>query len=386
MKRLARDRGVSLLEALVAMAVMAIGAVSVVGLQSTLRLNGDVAKQRAVAVRLAQEVIERGRGFSTLTPTSTAGVVDWSDLTSMSETLTPVDVNAEFTRTVTVVARGEGDDNPRSKSVHVQVTWTDRANQLQTVEMNSIVSGVDPQLGGSLSMSMEKSPVRSAGGRNPAIPRSAIEQPNGTSHFTPPGVDSPTWVFNNTTGLVTQVCTSAGVCSDATGMLLSGFVRFSTGPSQPTGVEAENPTSPALPVAVTVDQQVPSLGPISCFLGFDSTFVSYYCLLLVTEAFPTWTGQVELSGIPLASAMASSDPARYKVCRYTAVRSNTAVVPTDLKNEQTPLRYVGVNKPLTGQNFLVIKAGDGSAAFTCPDDNAGTPKVNGATWNHQPAT
>ena len=52
------SRGVSLIEALVALAVMAFGLLGVVGMQSTLRVNADVSRQRAEAVRMAQEKME----------------------------------------------------------------------------------------------------------------------------------------------------------------------------------------------------------------------------------------------------------------------------------------------------------------------------------------
>ncbi len=58
------QRGVSLVEAIVAMAVMAFGMMAIVGLQTTLRANSDVAKQRSEAVRIAEEAIETARAFS----------------------------------------------------------------------------------------------------------------------------------------------------------------------------------------------------------------------------------------------------------------------------------------------------------------------------------
>ncbi len=60
-RRHPRQRGISLIEAVVALAVMAFGMLAFVGLQSSLRFNGDVAKQRAEAVRIAQEAIEQWR-------------------------------------------------------------------------------------------------------------------------------------------------------------------------------------------------------------------------------------------------------------------------------------------------------------------------------------
>ena len=52
--RRAIQRGVSLVEAIVAMAVMAFGMMAIVGLQTTLRQNSDIAKQRSEAVRIAR--------------------------------------------------------------------------------------------------------------------------------------------------------------------------------------------------------------------------------------------------------------------------------------------------------------------------------------------
>ena len=61
-----RQRGVSLIEALIAMLVMALGMVGIAALQAKLRVNSDVAKQRSEAVRIAEEDIENFRAFGTL--------------------------------------------------------------------------------------------------------------------------------------------------------------------------------------------------------------------------------------------------------------------------------------------------------------------------------
>ncbi len=67
-----------------------------------------------------------------------------------------------------------------------------------------------------------------------------------------------------------------------------------------------------------------------------------------------------------------------------------------MRNADHPLDYGGaqpfserpiakaVSSPLTNQNFLVIRAGDGAAAFDCPADDAATTLVDGNTWRHQP--
>ena len=91
MTRTLHSRGVSLIEALVALAVMSFGMLGVVGMQATLRYNADVSKQRSEAVRLAQEEVERWRSFSVLAPT--AGQLAYQDInTAAAAAVAPVGV------------------------------------------------------------------------------------------------------------------------------------------------------------------------------------------------------------------------------------------------------------------------------------------------------
>lgn len=380
-----KQRGVSIMEALVALVVMAIGAVSVVGMQATLRMNGDVAKQRAEAVRLAQEVIEQWRGFTTLT--TTANVVDWTDLVSTTSAATIVGTNTTFSRSVAVVASSDADDNPRSKTVHVTVNWTDRANQPQSITLNSIVAGIVPELGGTLSIPAGASLLTNPGARNPAIPRQATDMLDGTSRFSPPGASGSIWVFNNTTGLIVQVCSDASNCTSLTAMLLTGFVRFQTGTHQPTPAQAEAPTSAAMGgIYVEVAQTVPTTSTVSCFQEPASRWVTYFCAIPVDNAGLIWSGQSLVRGLSIASGINDDNDNKFKVCRYTTFRSNSLTVPADMKNEDHPFNYSSVSSALTNQNFLVIRAGDDDDAFVCPNDDGASDNVSGATWFHQPSS
>ena len=60
------QRGTTLLEGMVAFLVLSLGMLSVVRVQTQLRLNSDVARQRSEAVRLAQEDLEKMRAFSSI--------------------------------------------------------------------------------------------------------------------------------------------------------------------------------------------------------------------------------------------------------------------------------------------------------------------------------
>ena len=177
-----RQRGVSLVEALVAMGVMAFGMLAVVGLQVTLRTNGDVSKQRAEAVRIAQQSIEDWRAFVAIE--ATPGVVDYEDLVSDGPT-NIAGINATYARTRTFTVWPGG--SPPMKTLAVAITWDDRNGQPQTVQLNSVIAGIAPDLAGSLAVPANGVAGRSRQGRNKTIPTLAKDLGNGTSAIKPPG-------------------------------------------------------------------------------------------------------------------------------------------------------------------------------------------------------
>ena len=152
MKTPLRESGVSLIEALVALAIMAFGMLGVIGMQATLRFNADVSKQRSEAVRLAQEEIERLRNFSILA--TAPGRVAFDDIASVAAAtvVMPTSANATYTRTTTVAPSVAGD--PLLRRVTVTVNWLDRrtasATDSQAVTLTTVIAGIAPELAGSL--------------------------------------------------------------------------------------------------------------------------------------------------------------------------------------------------------------------------------------------
>ena len=148
MKTLQRRRGVALIEALVALAIMAFGMLGVIGMQATLRFNADASKQRSEAVRLAQEEIERWRDFSVLASTPGKAAFDDIASTAPATVALPGNSNATYTRTTTVAAAVAGD--PLLKKVTVTVSWLDRRAASSTVTLTTVIAGIAPELAGSL--------------------------------------------------------------------------------------------------------------------------------------------------------------------------------------------------------------------------------------------
>lgn len=372
-----RLRGITLVEALVALAVMGFGTLAVLGVQTNLRLNAEVAKQRNEALRLAQSEIERLGGY--------ADIATYAALASAAPAAAPAvpfsNTAYEITRQV-VDARVNPDD-PVRKALAVDVRWQDRTGQPQGVRLSTAVHGVPPALAGSLSVPMNTTAGTAPLGRAVPIPAPALDMGDGTSRFTPPGA-SFQWVFNNVTGYITQSCTG-GVCTNFNARLLAGFVAFAE-QGRPLDEQAELATGVGTAFGVEVLQVAPVPGTVVCFVDPTGTSrVAYYCAVPLSGG-ARWSGRANVTGLLLATSIADpgsmAPPTVYRVCRYTPFRAHK-IVPTEMRNDQHPLDYVDVTVSLTNQNFLVIPAGNGRRPNDCPDDRPST-FIQSTTWHHQP--
>jgi Tfp pilus assembly protein PilV len=395
-----RPHGVSLVEALVALAVLTLGMLAYVGVQSALRYNADVAQQRSQAVRIAQEAIESWRGYVAVEADGAAATVNYAEIATLpDETVTPDGANTVYTRNRTVTdAAGADPAAPRIKTLVVDVGWDDRNGIRQSVRLSTTIMATPPELAGTLSVP-SAGRLRPPLARHPAIPIEAVDE-GARSRFTPLPAESPlAWVFDDATGVIVEICNTPDACFTTRALLLSGHVRFATGPVQPTGADAESPPSPALPVGVVVDRSFPSPLTVSCLQRLHPDAVAYFCAVPVTgvaSGTPRWAGRSRVTGLDLAADLGDSRPDRLRVCRYTPYRDHRPVGSgtPPMRNADHPLDYGGkqpdepengVSTALTNQNFLVIRAGDGARAFDCPADVPTTPHVDGTTWHHQPS-
>lgn len=395
-----RSRGGSLVEALVALAVLALGVAATIGVQGELRVGADVARQRADAVRLAQESIEAARAFDTVAPA--AGRTAYADLvTTAPATVAGETRNTRFTLTRTVAdgaAPPASASSPRLKTLAVDVAWHDRRGEPHAVALRTAIAAVPPELSGLLALPRPGASARLASGRHPAIPIEAVDL-GATSRFEPPPADDATadpdlaWIFDDRSGLITSRCDASGTCTATAAFLLAGHVRFATGATPPAAAEAELPPGPVgttaeqlAAVRVVVERTAPVADRVACRVQTRGDHLRYFCALPAAGdagAVPRWSGRSLVVGLPLASDLHDARADAFRVCRYTRERRH-AEVPA-IANHDHPLDYAGVTEPLGQQNFLVIRAGDGAQPFGCPDDDPATVWVDGRTWHHQPA-
>ncbi|RTL39004.1 MAG: hypothetical protein EKK53_17860 [Burkholderiales bacterium] len=431
-RRLDRQRGVTLIEALVALLVMSFGMLALVGLMSNLRFGADLAKQRSEAMRIARAEIAQARDYSVLdrTAATPATTRAYSDIASFQQPklLTPADSNTTYTVNRSVSALTTGGDG---KLVRLSVTWTDRTSQVQTVNLDTVIPRVDPVFSAALGFVPQGGPRTPAGGRSPVIPADAKQLDKDNSAFRPSSLGSTVWVFNNLTGAIVGKCTipagtpvsaltSADVatCNNNTnGLLLSGTVRFSnTNPPNPTVPEAM-----AIPLGIdfnggnyllprwvngapvrnaqgviqtdsyTANPPTPAGGNPPNFECFNDSppsapslqpFVNYYCIVYQSTPGVVWSGKVVLTGFSVGTN--STD---LRVCRYSADYNGSGDMFTAdkrlLDNAEHPEVYGQVRESLVRQNYLVVR-GD----RTCPTAPAVAP-ANGvfadySTIQHQP--
>jgi hypothetical protein len=375
--RARKTSGLALIEALMALAVMAFGLLALVGVQSTLRQNADIARQRSEAIRIAQEEIEKWRGFNSLNGT---GVVYRNLQTDASGTPVPSEygLTAQFTVTKSVYPMANTTPPDFSvKSLTVDVTWRDRNNEDQRVRLSTALHGVAPELSGTLAVLAEGTPASMPGGRNPAIPwEDAVRLDDGVhSAWRPPqGSDGTVvWKFSNTSGLIDGICTldtgwalnssnleQHGTCLETSAQLLSGYVNFADSNSLATATQAMTPTGDASNVQVGVHKTAPVdeiVAPGSgCFTGRSShsrSYVPYYCAVPVSSRAgdPSyWSGYSYVRGTGITGHLGD-----LTVCRYTRYRDDRLVTDDpSILNIEHPRAYYQVGQPLANQNFLVV--------------------------------
>ena len=336
-----RQRGVGLIEALIAFLVLSLGMLAVGRFQSQLRLHADIARQRSEAVRLAQLDLERLRAFSFVA--ATAGARAYADIASATSN---VDASTRF-----VVSRSVDEVNaPRARNASVDVGWTDSSGAAQHVVLNSIVSGGDPAHSGALALAPSGPPGPFA--RSVRVPLSAQDLGNGSSVFKPTG--SEAWVFSNRTGEVIARCTGIAPtttaqsltpadlnhCDTAPGLLLSGHVRF-----------ASNDRAPAFGMQLVLsggNYAKPPACTTEASAGSEPD-TSYHCIVYPLANTGIWSGRLSLT--PIGWTVGAGEADR-RVCRYASDLDGSGAVDSNI---ELPADYSGVAGALTHQNFVIVK-------------------------------
>ncbi len=390
-----RQRGSTLIEALVAFLVLSLGLLAIARVQTQIRQTADVARQRSEAVRLAQEDLESLRAFAVLG--AAPGARSFDAIASDSRHVEATGSSYLVTRRIDAAT------TLHAKNVLVSVGWTDRSGGAQRVVLASAIAGTAPALSGALGLARSGTPARGAFARSARIPLAAKDLGDGRSAFKPVGDGTLAFVFDNRSGALAGRCTgidpatatrdlaaaSLGACDANPGQLLSGVVRFSA--TSPPDAAQANELPPAFTVALSLSGGTypiaPSCGvetmktvsytangslhveavPVAALpasLGLPGwteageRFASYHCAVY-PAASGQWSGRATL--VPGGWTIGTSASDR-RVCRYTSDLDASGAIDANLEH---PASYTNVDASLANQNFLVIKGAD-----ACP---GGTP-------------
>ena len=344
-------RGVSLLEAMIALLVAGFGLATIGGFQLGLSRHADIARQRSEATRLAQEKIETWRAFEQVA--AAEGRLAYADLAAGSDA-PALASNTAFARSWTVMP-GAGD---LQRLVGVRVAWTDRAGEPQGIALHSVIARSDPLDSGSLALpAAGNTQLRRPRERSLEIPFAAtrlLGTNRGRSTLAWNGASGGHLVFDDLSGAVLARCAAAptdttdlaSACIALDAYLLEGYI----GGALPAG--GLTPLFDRLEYLAAAPECVvaPALDARS---GATLEGLAHYrCLLRPADhdgdaATPrVWSGRLRLAG-------ASADNT---VCRYTGGTAG---------NADHPETYRLVTSSLSQQNFFI-----GSA---CPAGSVALP-------------
>jgi len=388
-----RQRGVSLVESLVAFFVLALGTTAAAHLQSQLRLAGDVARERSEAIRFGQAASEDMRSFAALA--GAPGQRSFSDVVTADASVTAASspgAHADYRieRRIDDLAFGA------TKSTRVAVRWRDRGGNEREVLLHSFIAGVAPTYAGSLALATGAvaSATRGAFERAPGVPLTARRLDDGRSAWKPSERGASALVFEDRSGAIVGRCDGIAAalatrdlsaaalsgCSTGRWLLVAGTIRFSS--STPPDPAAANEVP--LPTAVTITlRDGDYAAPAACFsearqtvrylvdasvrlddVAADATaadaglaawaetgdrFLAWHCIV-TPRADGRWSGRVVLRGDGWTIGAAGNES---RVCRYVAaptvaIDANIAAAGED----------VDVGAALLGRNFLVVGGGE----------------------------
>ena len=342
-------RGFSLIESLIALALVAFGLLTLVGVNAKLARSEDFARQQAEAARLAQAKIEDLRSFTQITVA--AGVVAWDSLAGGTDTLSAnaaYATNTSFKRTWRLL----GAPADPMRNIQVLVSWTDRGGDAQSLNYSSVISRSDPADGGSLGFPLPgNTTLKRPKNRNLNIPVPAIDIGNGKSAVQL----QPNFavIFSNESGYVVQTCSrlvtladSLSGCTVANAYILAGYISGAI----PTGLNVNtalvtSATGTFCSVGDAVDQNSRS-DPPATIAGFKY----YLCVINVASAGAPWSGTLRLGGTGLS--LRATDNQDYLVCRFQYPTASG--VGANSRNVQP---YVSVAESLDSQNYIITTAG-----------------------------
>lgn len=136
MKR--HQRGLTLIEAMVAFLILSLGMLAVVRLQPAMRQHAEAARQRSEATRIAQQDIESLRGIAT------------ASLDSLTDADYAIEPDGLGSPRYALQRRIDTATWPQARGISVVVNWPDRGGEPQQVRLFTLIAAADPSAAAAL--------------------------------------------------------------------------------------------------------------------------------------------------------------------------------------------------------------------------------------------
>ena len=137
-----KQRGLTLVEVLITILVIAIGVLALTRLQRNLWHHNSLLTQRDMALFLAQKKIEELRGYETIN--TAVGKFAYQDIVTGTETT--IVSNTSYTISWNIT----DNVNPFYKTVAVATNWSDNRGGSHTINLTSIINRMDPIVAGNV--------------------------------------------------------------------------------------------------------------------------------------------------------------------------------------------------------------------------------------------
>jgi len=176
-----RAKGFGLMEVLLATVVLGIGVVGIAQFQGNVYKGGSISKQRAEALKIAEQKLEELRHFSTATDYEQQITSSLSGTNTLANTT----INDRSTTVYSLKAYAIPGSAGRSATLSVEVSWPDQTAEgavtpSTTIQLSTVVSNTTPN---ALTMTaIAPGPLPSTDADSPPVP--VLEDPEDTSNLT----------------------------------------------------------------------------------------------------------------------------------------------------------------------------------------------------------
>lgn len=134
-----KQKGHGLIETIVALLIISGGVITLIQFERRIAYHHNLAQQQSEATILATSRIESQRAFGVIN--TTPGYTSYQSIAT--GTSTSNGTNATYTLSWTVTT---STTNPTYKTVNITVTWLDRYSASQSIQLSTIILGLDPVL------------------------------------------------------------------------------------------------------------------------------------------------------------------------------------------------------------------------------------------------